>query len=72
MRRETGSVKCEIDLGVFQSCNIRISDTGVGMTQEEEEDQRIFEPCYTAKEHGLGFGLAIVKEIVAHHKTLYR
>lgn len=44
---------------------IQISDTGVGMSTEEQE--RIFEPFYTGKEHGLGLGLAIVKEIVSEH-----
>ncbi|MFQ6041682.1 MAG: ATP-binding protein, partial [Candidatus Poribacteria bacterium] len=46
-------------------CEIRIKDTGIGMSTEEQT--RIFEPFYTGKEHGLGLGLAIVKEIVSEH-----
>ena len=46
-------------------CEILISDTGIGMSTEEQA--RIFEPFYTGKEHGLGLGLAIVHEIVSEH-----
>jgi len=46
-------------------CKIQISDTGIGMSTEEQA--RIFEPFYTGKEHGLGLGLAIVHEIVSEH-----
>jgi len=44
---------------------IRIADTGVGMTPEECE--RLFTPYYTTKEHGTGLGLAIVQSVVADH-----
>ena len=48
-----------------ERCEIQISDTGIGMSKEEQA--RIFEPFYTGKEHGLGLGLAIVGEIVSQH-----
>ena len=38
---------------------IRVSDTGQGMTPEECE--RLFTPYYTTKQHGTGLGLAIVQ-----------
>lgn len=44
---------------------IRIVDTGIGMTPEECE--RLFTPYYTTKEHGTGLGLAIVQSVVADH-----
>jgi signal transduction histidine kinase len=44
---------------------IRVSDSGAGMTPEECE--RLFTPYYTTKEHGTGLGLAIVQSVVADH-----
>jgi nitrogen fixation/metabolism regulation signal transduction histidine kinase len=44
---------------------IRVADTGEGMTPEECE--RLFTPYYTTKEHGTGLGLAIVQSVVADH-----
>lgn len=46
--------------------DIRVKDTGCGMS--EETANHIFEPLFTTKTKGLGLGLAIVKEIIeAHH-----
>jgi len=44
---------------------IRIADTGQGLTPEECE--RLFTPYYTTKQHGTGLGLAIVQSVVADH-----
>lgn len=44
---------------------IRVADSGTGMTPEECE--RLFTPYYTTKEHGTGLGLAIVQSVVADH-----
>jgi len=44
---------------------IRVADTGKGMTPEECE--RLFTPYYTTKQHGTGLGLAIVQSVVADH-----
>jgi two-component system nitrogen regulation sensor histidine kinase NtrY len=44
---------------------IRISDTGQGLTPEECD--RLFTPYYTTKQHGTGLGLAIVQSVVADH-----
>lgn len=44
---------------------MRVADTGAGLTPEECE--RLFTPYYTTKEHGTGLGLAIVQSVVADH-----
>ena len=44
---------------------IRVCDTGEGLTPEECE--RLFTPYYTTKQHGTGLGLAIVQSVVADH-----
>ncbi|MGB6688956.1 MAG: ATP-binding protein [Terracidiphilus sp.] len=44
---------------------LRVSDTGTGLTPEECE--RLFTPYYTTKQHGTGLGLAIVQSVVADH-----
>ena len=44
---------------------IRVSDTGQGLTPEECD--RLFTPYYTTKQHGTGLGLAIVQSVVADH-----
>jgi signal transduction histidine kinase len=44
---------------------LRVADTGEGITPEECE--RLFTPYYTTKEHGTGLGLAIVQSVVADH-----
>ncbi len=44
---------------------IKVSDTGEGLTPEECE--RLFTPYYTTKQHGTGLGLAIVQSVVADH-----
>ena len=45
---------------------IRVSDTGRGITAEECE--RLFTPYYTTKQHGTGLGLAIVQSVIADHR----
>jgi len=44
---------------------LRVADTGEGLTPEECE--RLFTPYYTTKQHGTGLGLAIVQSVVADH-----
>jgi len=44
---------------------IRVSDTGSGLTPEECE--RLFTPYYTTKQHGTGLGLAIVQSVISDH-----
>jgi two-component system nitrogen regulation sensor histidine kinase NtrY len=44
---------------------LRVADTGEGLTPEECE--RLFTPYYTTKQHGTGLGLAIVQSVVTDH-----
>ena len=44
---------------------VRFSDTGSGIDPRDLD--QIFEPLFTTKTHGVGFGLAIVKLIVERH-----
>jgi signal transduction histidine kinase len=48
-----------------ESAELRVEDTGEGLTPEECE--RLFTPYYTTKQHGTGLGLAIVQSVVADH-----
>ncbi len=50
---------------VENQIEIRVSDTGEGLTPEECE--RLFTPYYTTKQHGTGLGLAVVQSIIADH-----
>ena len=52
-RTETGAVEVEV------------TDCGIGLRPGEEE--RVFEPFYTTKAHGMGMGLAISRSIVEAH-----
>jgi signal transduction histidine kinase len=44
---------------------LTIADTGTGISAEDLE--KIFEPFFTKKEKGMGFGLAIVRRIIEDH-----
>jgi len=48
-----------------RSVELFVRDTGPGLSPELQ--QRIFEPFYSTKSHGLGMGLAIVRSIVERH-----
>ena len=51
------------------AAQLRIADTGVGMT--EEVQSHLFEPFFTTKARGVGLGLAVTRSIVdAHNGTI--
>jgi two-component system sensor kinase FixL len=62
--REARSVTI-LTSGTLGAVRISVSDQGTGIPDGNEE--RVFEPFFTSKHHGLGLGLAICRTIVAAH-----
>ncbi len=58
-------IKRNISTDSNQSISVSISDTGVGIP--EENLKRIFDPFFTARPGGTGLGLAITKKIIEYH-----
>src|SRR5207247_1319065 len=63
---EGGTLKINSALLTNDEIEIRFSDTGCGIPTENMV--KIFEPLFTTKPKGTGFGMAIVKKIVERHK----
>ena len=49
-----------------RSLFVEVNDTGVGIADENLE--RVFQPLFTTKPRGQGFGLAVCKRIIEAHK----
>ena len=45
---------------------LAVSDTGVGIAPEQLE--RLFQPFFTTKAHGIGLGLPITRRLVEDHR----
>jgi PAS domain S-box-containing protein len=45
--------------------HVSIEDTGIGIGPADID--KIFEPLFTTKEHGMGMGLSICRSIIQHH-----
>jgi two-component system sensor histidine kinase HydH len=57
-----GTLKIEIEQPQAGKVRMILSDTGKGMTKQQQ--QMVFKPFYTTKQGGLGVGLALVKRIM--------
>ncbi len=62
---EQGSIELALRRTGKKQVEISLSDTGVGM--REEEVRQIFDLDYTTKDKGVGLGLPIAREIVIGH-----
>ena len=60
------SIKIYLPQDSSNLLSVEISDTGVGIPEEDLE--KIFEPFFTNKEEGTGLGLVICQNIVDLHK----
>jgi signal transduction histidine kinase len=59
---QDGQVRIRARLASPRTIALQISDTGIGMS--EEQLQRAFKPFQTTKPHGIGVGLPLAKRIV--------
>ena len=58
-------VRVTCDRASSREVRVMVSDSGVGLTGGTEE--KVFDPFYTTKPHGMGMGLAIARSIVETH-----
>jgi signal transduction histidine kinase len=61
-----GTLAIDFDQEKKDKIELRIADSGKGMTEEQKE--RIFEPFYSGFEGGQGIGMAVVHRIVDDYK----
>lgn len=57
-----GMLTAQVNLLGGQRAEFVLTDTGKGMSQQQE--RMVFKPFYTTKQGGLGVGLALVKRIM--------
>ena len=55
----------KVENGSFEGVEVTVSDTGVGIP--EEQIRQIFQPFFTTKDEGTGLGLAIAYGIIQEH-----
>lgn len=65
IKEPNGKVSIEVE-SKDDFCFFRISDSGIGM--DEEEQKLLFDPFYTNKKGGLGLGLTLAQNIIAAHQ----
>ena len=49
------------------SVKVAVQDRGIGLDNEKQKADKIFEPFYTTKRDGLGMGLSISRSIIEAH-----
>ena len=63
--QDQGKVTISLGSGRNEDVELVISDTGPGILPEYQK--KVFEPLFSTKTHGIGFGLSIAKMIVENH-----
>ncbi|NOR53520.1 MAG: GHKL domain-containing protein [Candidatus Aminicenantes bacterium] len=66
MHKEGGELTIDFNQEKKDEIQLKIVDTGIGMTKEEEE--KIFDPFYSGFKNGRGLGLSVVRRIVDTYK----
>ncbi|MBS3742178.1 MAG: PAS domain-containing protein, partial [Candidatus Cloacimonetes bacterium] len=62
---ETGEISIKLQKIDSEKCKITVIDTGLGI--KPDYINKIFEPLFSSKSFGIGFGLSLVKKIVESH-----
>ena len=52
-------------LNELDGVHVSIADTGIGI--EPSNQDQIFKPLFTTKEHGMGMGLSICRSVIENH-----
>jgi signal transduction histidine kinase len=58
-------LRLKTGMNEFKALLITVEDSGVGIDPKDFE--RIFDPFYTTKSHGMGMGLSICRTIIEIH-----
>lgn len=62
---ENGKLAIRLRTAGDDCAELSVADTGPGIAPEHHE--KVFEPLFSTKTHGIGFGLSITKMIVENH-----
>lgn len=65
LKDRSGSIAVTLDDGPGGTVQLRVTDTGAGISQGRRN--RIFEPGFTTKSRGWGMGLALVRRIIQQY-----
>ena len=67
---ESGTLTIVVRRSTAGRVDLSVSDTGPGIASEHID--KVFEPLFSTKTHGIGFGLSIAKMIIENHGGMIR